>query len=125
MTRRFTFLLLLSLAACGNAGPGSFREGRVPNASYKVPQDVFSDILARFPEGVEGRQELTLEVTEAGDGNNVVVLTIDGLLDDSIGAEQHRATLRFRDGGWRVTRIGQRWQCRRGFSIGWTTKTCG
>jgi hypothetical protein len=124
MTRSASLLLLALPTACSAASADDFRKGVLPTARYDVPQAVFADLLARFPEGVEGRQELELNVNENDDGSNVVLLTVTGLLDDAIGAEQHRAVLRFDKSGWRVTQIGERWKCRRGPGGGWTTKRC-
>src|ERR1043165_1402838 len=82
-----------------------------PNAAFRVPQAVFAETLAGFPQGREGRQELSLSVTERADGNDVVLLTISGLLDDSVAAEQRRAVMRYDRGGWRVIELGCRWRC--------------
>lgn len=96
-----------------------------PSEIFSVPQGVFAATLDGFPEGREGRQELRLNVTERDDGSNVVLLTVSGLLDDSVAAEQQRAVMRPEDDGWRVVELGRRWRCHRGRGpSGWTTRLC-
>jgi hypothetical protein len=126
MTRRALLLpVLLAACACGNASSDGHRVPAVPDATYKVPQEVFAETLSSFPHGREGKQELALDVTERADGRYLVVLTISGLLDDSVAGEQHRAVLRPVDGGWRVAELGERWRCQPGRgSASWTTQPC-
>jgi hypothetical protein len=117
-------LLAASFSACGNPGSDSYQARPLPKQSFALPQDVFAPILRGFPEGREGRQDLELSANKGDDGTYIVLLTISGLLDDSIGAQQHRAVLRYADGGWKVTELGERRRCRRGASGGWTTRPC-
>ena len=118
-------LLVAACSACANAGAQDYRALPLPSETYAVPQDVFAARLRSLPEGREGRQELELSVRKNSDGNYVVLLTATGLLDDSVGAEQHRALLRFESGRWRVTELGERWRCQpdRGTSD-WGTSQC-
>jgi hypothetical protein len=118
-------LLVAACSACANTGAQEYRALPLPSETYAVPQDVFAAKLRSFPEGREGRQELELSLSKDGDGNYIVLLTVAGLLDDSVGAEQHRAVLRFESGRWRVTQLGERWRCQpdRG-ATGWGTSHC-
>jgi hypothetical protein len=125
MIVRFGLVLLAaSLSACGEPSANAFKAKPLPKTGFDVPQAVFADLLANFPQGAEGAQEMTLTVTEPSSGTKLVLLTIEGLLDDSVGAEQHRAVARFDRGKWRVAELGERWMCRRGPSSGWTTRPC-
>ena len=117
----------LLLAACGTAAAAhdSYRAQPLPRTAFAVPQDVFAPILRGFPQGREGRQALDLSVRKDDRGRYVVLLTISGLLDDSVAAEQQRAVMRYEDGGWRVIALGRRWRCQRGRGpSGWTTRLC-
>src|SRR3954451_3253429 len=114
MRRGASIIVLVTwLAACSAADGKDFASQPLPQARFPVPHAVFADLMKSFPEGVEGKQEMTLSVSEADDGSNVVLLTLSGLLDDAIGAQQHRAVLRWDRTAWRVTELGQRWKCRR------------
>ncbi|HJU76700.1 MAG TPA: hypothetical protein VJ597_02070, partial [Sphingomicrobium sp.] len=52
--------VLIALTACGSARASDFRKESLPTAAFDVPQAVFANQLAHFPEGAEGRQEMTL-----------------------------------------------------------------
>ena len=119
-----TTLALIAFVAAAAAAP-AFEPQPVPLRAFRAPQGVFGETLAGFPQGPEGRQALQLSVTERADGSTVVLLTLTGLLDDSVRDEQHRAIVRYRDGGWRVAALGRRWRCQRGRGpAGWTTRPC-
>jgi hypothetical protein len=129
---RVSALLIAASSACASAGPqdlnpgsGDYRAVPLPNETYAVPQDVFASRLRSFPEGREGRQELALSVRKQADGSYEVLLTATGLLDDSVGAEERRAVLRYENGRWRVTQLGERWRCQRDRGpSGWGTRLC-
>ncbi len=121
-------------AIAGKAGAGAGAQDtwqETAAAEWKVPvaadlMDIVQPAYQGFPESVEGRQKLAIEVvrSQTGDGFTATV-TKEGLLDDAVGAEQIRLEIERRDANWALVRAGRRWQCRRGAKPGnWTTGRC-
>ncbi len=57
-------------------------------------------------------------------GTTIVTITDQNLMDDSLIAIEYRVELTQSDNIWQVEWVGSRFRCRRGFSLGWTSKFC-
>ncbi|HEX8527259.1 hypothetical protein [Allosphingosinicella sp.] len=118
---------LTTLAACTAAAATEpeYRALPIPQHAFAVPQGIFSEQMAGFPEGREGRQKLELDVEKLADGSYFVLLRRTGLLDDSVEGEERRAIMEWSGSGWRAVELGERWRCYRGRGSGkWTIERC-
>ena len=65
-----------------------------------------------------------VDVSYDREGNAIVVITNSRIFDDSIAAVQYIAVLEMAESYWNVVWFGERQQCGRGLSFGWTKNLC-
>jgi hypothetical protein len=94
---------------------------------FADPMELAKLLIGSFPESTEGKQQLNLNIINHPSEPDMiqVMVTKDGLLDDSIAAEQWRVNMAMNGEGWVVKSAGKRWQCyRNGNPEQWTIKPC-
>ena len=60
----------------------------------------------------EGNEKIEISEKIAGDGNTLLTLIHDNLLDDSIKGEKHIMELKLTNGKWTVLSVKKNWKCR-------------
>ncbi len=122
--RRILPILLVALAGCttvGQGGQGLPYLEQVPQRQvFASPLDVARSFVGEYPESLEAGPTMQLDVVPHPEtaGRLLLTVRIDPVLDDSIAAEQWRATLRPEGAGWRIESLGLRRKCSRGPNIG-------
>lgn len=122
------------LFACLLAGPLSAQEieilpgysdFRLPETRVvRRPMSLFEDWFSGFPETGEGGPTLDLSAGIEGE-RLIIVLTLGGGGDDSVGVVQRRAEfIQVEDLRWAVMAYGFRQKCFRSGSDDWTDKPC-
>ncbi|QAA81107.1 hypothetical protein EI546_04905 [Aequorivita sp. H23M31] len=77
-------------------------------------KEVMRLFLSREEESKEGNQIETLKEEVLPNGNTMVTLVEDNLMDDSMKAEQHIMELKKEEGMWHVVYVKTNWKCREG-----------
>jgi len=92
--------------------------------SYDSPHDMAKFYLRDF--GIRPRDADFDESRDPADPNiKVMLVTVDGIADDSVRGLQMRLGLRASQGGWETIEAGVRRKCRRGNDAGsWTKSVC-
>ncbi|CAM2933926.1 lipocalin family protein [Flavobacterium frigoris] len=88
-------------------------------------QDVMKLYYPLQAEGVEGNEKIEIAEKISDNGNAVVTLIHDNLLDDSVKGEKHIMELKRAKDRWTVVSIKKNWKCRkdRGHTD-WGIKMC-
>jgi hypothetical protein len=120
--------LLLPAAAFAHSdkGKGSFLAIDLPTQTYPSPLDAAKSLINAFPESMEGepKMEITMRKRPKLDELKMIV-TVDGLLDDSVSAKQYSVGLKQGVDGWAMTILGERWKCGRSKKRNkWTIEKC-
>ncbi|MBD2843156.1 hypothetical protein [Erythrobacter rubeus] len=113
----------------------SAEEADVPSASafapmqryaiaYPEPRDVAEFYVRDL--GMKARAADFEEFDHPNDRSmRIVLVTVDGIADDTVGAVQLRLGLRFSEGSWEAVEAGMRRKCQRGANAGeWTREVC-
>ncbi|MEM7701348.1 MAG: hypothetical protein AAF251_05370 [Pseudomonadota bacterium] len=92
--------------------------------SYDSPRDMAEFYLRDF--GIRPRDADFDESRDPADPNiKVMLVTVNGIADDSVKGIQMRLGLRASQGGWETIEAGVRRKCRRGDEAGnWTKSVC-
>ncbi len=92
--------------------------------AYDKPRDVAEFYLKDF--GFRKYDADFEDLDHDADSNmRVVLVTVDGIRDDSVGGVQMRFGLRASRGSWEAVEAGMRRKCRRGENAGkWTKDVC-
>jgi len=92
--------------------------------SYDDPHDMAKFYLRDF--GIRARDADFDESRDPADPNiKVMLITVDGIADDSVKGLQMRLGMRASQGGWETIEAGVRRKCRRGDEAGsWTKNVC-
>ena len=137
---RYSMLLLLLVVGCGAAPPSAESPLDVPvdswgevdvaalnsrvdeavDAGLDWPQSAVYVTLNLVGGDVDTRSLALSEVANRGEAPDtmVVVVTRDGLLNDSVRGDWHRAVLyRLTDGTWRLHEMRRAFRCYRGGSL--------
>ena len=77
-------------------------------------KEVMRLFLPREEESGEGNQTETIREEILKNGNTLVTLIHDNLMDDSMKAEQYLMELKKIDGTWHVVYVKTNWKCREG-----------
>ncbi len=77
-------------------------------------KEVMRLFLPREEESNEGNQTETIREEKLPNGNTLVTLVRDNLMDDSMKAEQYLMELEKTDGKWHVVYVKTNWKCRKG-----------
>lgn len=121
--RRLLPLVLVAFAGCTTVGQGGrdlpYLEQVPQRQLFDSPLDVARSLVGEYPETLEASPTMELDVVPHPEIVDRLLLTvrIDPVLDDSIAAEQWRATLRPEGDGWRIEALGLRRKCSRGPNI--------
>lgn len=116
-------LVTLALTGCVTTAPIArdlaYLEQVPPRQDFASPLAVAQSLIGDYPETLEADPTIDLEVVPHPETPERLLLTvrIDPVLDDSIAAEQWRATLRPVGEGWRIEALGLRRKCSRGSNI--------
>jgi hypothetical protein len=107
-------------------GKGSFLAMDLPKTVFITPLDAAKSLVGAFPETVEGNPSMEVSLYRRPDSDELkMIITTNGLLDDSILAEQYSVGLAQGDAGWSITILGKRWKCaRNGKRPKWVSVTC-
>lgn len=94
-------------------------------ANTDTPMELILPLTKQFPEVLEGRPSLIVEMTKGKDGKSLIfILEKTGYLDDFVEGDRYRAVV-VKDGEkWRLKSLGRKWKCYRGVHKGWHTKQC-
>ena len=126
---------LLTLAACATAAEPRAKSlaDATPEPSVEVtpprmraddPLSLIAEIYGSWPESLEGKPTISIEMAPDG-GGFVTTVVQTGLLDDSVA--QTKDVLRIimdRGGKWFVTSAEQYRKCYRTGMFEWTAKPC-
>ncbi|BAZ10265.1 hypothetical protein NIES4071_20800 [Calothrix sp. NIES-4071] len=125
---------LVSVATAQSFAQGSARSGyRVVNVKNFVANNQISNSnpnqvavkLFADAEEAEGRKSENVDVKYPTRDTAVVVMTKEGLADDSVAAIRRRVEMRRVQNRWQVTWVGEQNKCARGGgSQVWTSKLC-
>ena len=89
------------------------------------PMELVVPLLKSFPEALEGRPHLIVELVKGKDGKSfIIVIEKTGYLDDFLEGERYRAVVVPDGDKWRLKALGRQWKCYRGANKGWHTKKC-
>jgi hypothetical protein len=133
--KAITGCAILLVAACATgevseAGPKPSTGGAPePSAEIATPSargETITAVLAAlypWPEDLEGRQIIEIDVDRRDSGPYVATVIRSGLLDDSIAATKDVLTFAY-DAEWRVVRAEQYRKCYRTGLFEWTARLC-
>ena len=99
----------------------------VPTPVYATPIEAAADLVGGFPESLEGRQTLSVEAAkyENDPEQLLMIVTLDGLLDDSTSAQRYTIRLKPVADGWQRSAYKLESRCARGGELGdWKVGTC-
>jgi hypothetical protein len=122
-----TALVLTASTADARRAPPVYQKQALPVQNFASPMDFARSLTGEWPESLEGDQNVTIAMLNAKKPKPALLVrvTVGGLLDDSVKAEDWNATLVKVDGDWKVTGLEKRWQCyRNGNPEQWTIKPC-
>ena len=93
--------------------------------AFETPAEAASYIAEGFPETSEGNPRLEIAITANPLQQGALRISVlkEGLPDDSVAAEDWRASLTNSDKGWIFGKVEVRRKCRRD-EAGWTSKRC-
>lgn len=80
---------------------------------FENPLEIAEWLRSDFPESAEGRQRLEVSQEQLDDVKYHLYVRKLGLLDDSISARQHRATIVRKAAGWQMLSLEENWRCAR------------
>ncbi len=99
----------------------------VERHDLELPSDpalLGSQLLAAHRMDIEGRRAETLRITYE-DTEAKVVLTVEGLADDSVQGIRYQLEMSSTSEGWTLVSVGQQQQCRPGRGhTDWSDQTC-
>jgi hypothetical protein len=97
-----------------------------PSKTYfENPLEIAEWLRSDFPESAEGRQRLEVSLEQLDDAKYHLYVRKLGLLDDSVSARQHRATIVRKAEGWQMLSLEENWRCARSAKPSeWVTTSC-
>ncbi|MEM6499024.1 MAG: hypothetical protein AAF709_20165 [Pseudomonadota bacterium] len=135
MKRTLLAALLVSAGISGGAASLSAETAEVPPSSafnpiqrfaisYDEPRDIAEFYVREF--GLKARDAKFEEVPHPSQTSmRIMLVTAEGLKDDSVEGLQMRLDLRFASGNWEAVEAGMRRKCYRGPNAGeWTRDVC-
>ena len=128
MKRIYYLLILLFIISCGedqlDVDPLEFN-GRIAGASNIYSPDDLILVYYNYPEGEEGGERIHTESKEIGDGRYEIILTHEGLMDDSMQGIRIKMIAQKEGKYWSVEEIGKTWKCYEGRGhTEWGTEQC-
>lgn len=88
-------------------------------------KDVMRLFYPHRVENSQGKEEITIEETTMDNGNSLLVLIHDNLMDDSVKGEKYLMELTRLDSTWKVLSMKKNWKCYEGRGhTNWDTEFC-
>ncbi len=120
-------IILICLTSCSELfktiDPKTFNEKIADRTDIKTPEQLIR-LYYNYPEN-EGHPILTIKVNKSENGNFDIILTSEGLEDDSLSGEKIVMKAKLNGQKWVVIEIKKNWKCLNGRGhASWGTKRC-
>ncbi|MCF2971912.1 hypothetical protein L1047_11970 [Synechococcus sp. Nb3U1] len=109
-------LLMLLLPGCRDSAEYTPIDPQVFQEQYDLsdasePAQIGIQLLQRYRQEPEGRQGESLHIRYLPDQNAEMLITLEGLADDSVQGKRYRLEMAWTEAGWQVETVGSQQRC--------------
>ncbi|MEN9231912.1 MAG: hypothetical protein Q6L68_13490 [Thermostichus sp. DG02_5_bins_236] len=109
-------LLMLLLPACRDStaytpiNPQAFQE-QYNLSDVSEPAQIGIELLQRYRQEPEGRQGESLHIRYFPNQRAEILITLEGLADDSVQGKRYRLEIGWTEAGWQMETVGSQQRC--------------